>query len=42
MRDADLVAPLQALADRWLQQQPDRAELLIGRWIGDVGKYAQV
>ncbi len=42
LRDAELVAPLQALADQWLQKQPGRAELLIGRWIGDVGKYAQV
>ena len=42
MRDADLVAPLQLLADQWLQKQPGRAELLIGRWIGDVGRYAQV
>jgi len=42
LRDAALVGPLQALADRWLQASPQLAELLIGRWIGDVGRYAQV
>lgn len=42
VRDAELIPPLQRLADEWLLRQPSLAKLLIGRWIGDVEKYAQV
>ena len=42
MRDAALIAPLQALADEWLERYPLDARRLIARWVGDVEKYGQV
>jgi ATP-dependent DNA helicase RecG len=42
VRDAALIPPLQQLADAWLAQYPREARRLIGRWVGDVEKYAQV
>jgi len=42
VRHAALVPPLQVLADRWLAAASPRVELLITRWVGDVGRYAQV
>jgi len=42
VRDAELIPALQKLADEWLAQYPREARQLIGRWVGDVEKYAQV
>ncbi|HEY0975184.1 MAG TPA: ATP-dependent DNA helicase RecG [Solimonas sp.] len=42
VRDAPLVPALQPLADRLLAQQPQRAQQLIARWIGDPERYARV
>ncbi|TXG98063.1 MAG: ATP-dependent DNA helicase RecG [Nevskiaceae bacterium] len=42
VRDATLIPPLQAMADDWLARHPREARALIGRWVGDVEKYAQV
>ncbi|HEX4871787.1 MAG TPA: ATP-dependent DNA helicase RecG [Nevskiaceae bacterium] len=42
VRDAARVAPLQGLADQWLQQHPRLAERLIDRWVGNIERYAQV
>ena len=42
VRDAALIPPLQQLADQWLARHPREARQLIGRWVGDVEKYAQV
>ncbi len=42
LRDAALVPELQLIADRWLAQDRSAAELLITRWVGDVGRYGQV
>ncbi|NKF22199.1 ATP-dependent DNA helicase RecG [Solimonas sp. C16B3] len=42
MRDAALIPPLQPLADRYLQDEPLLAKLLIGRWVGDPERYAHV
>ncbi len=42
VRDAHEAAKLQAVADQWLQQQPQAAALLIRRWAGDVERYGQV
>jgi ATP-dependent DNA helicase RecG len=42
MRDAALIAPLQQLADEWLERFPLDAKRLIARWVGDVEKYGQV
>lgn len=42
LRDSALIAPLLAIADRWLQAQPGAAHALIRRWVGDVETYGQV
>jgi ATP-dependent DNA helicase RecG len=42
VRDAALIPPLQKQADEWLAKYPREARKLIGRWVGDVEKYAQV
>ena len=42
LRDQHMLAPLQKLADEYLQKFPSLASLLIRRWVGDVEKYAQV
>lgn len=42
VRDAELIGPLQPLADHWLQQHPAESQLLIRRWVGDVERYARV
>lgn len=42
MRDAALIPALQQLADQWLANQSPLSRPLIGRWVGDVEKYAQV
>jgi len=42
MRDAPLIPALQQLAERWLDEQPELAKLLIARWVGDPEKYARV
>ena len=40
-RDADLLPVVQEVADVMLEQQPDRAEALMRRWIGSAERYAQ-
>ena len=42
VRDVALIPALQNLADEWLVRQPKLSRQLIGRWVGDVEKYAQV
>ncbi|MEK6806542.1 MAG: ATP-dependent DNA helicase RecG [Pseudomonadota bacterium] len=42
LRDAALGAPLQKLADEWLERHPGPCSALIRRWVGDVEKYGQV
>jgi ATP-dependent DNA helicase RecG len=42
VRDQHLIAPLQKLADDYLERRPELAALLVRRWVGDVEKYAQV
>ncbi|TDU26563.1 ATP-dependent DNA helicase RecG [Panacagrimonas perspica] len=42
VRDADLIPPLQKLADEWLERSPQEAQRLIRRWVGDVERYARV
>lgn len=42
VRDAAVIPSLQKLADEWLRDRPQLARRLIGRWVGDVEKYAQV
>jgi ATP-dependent DNA helicase RecG len=42
LRDAALIAPLQKLADRYLQRERELAMTLIARWIGDPERYARV
>ncbi|QHS11027.1 ATP-dependent DNA helicase RecG [Sinimarinibacterium sp. NLF-5-8] len=42
MRDAELIPPLQQLADHWLQHRPQLAQQLIKRWVGDPAQYAAV
>ncbi|WP_211226221.1 ATP-dependent DNA helicase RecG [Solimonas flava] len=42
LRDAALVPPLQQLAERWLEREPELAKLLIARWVGDPDRYARV
>lgn len=42
VRDQALIAPLQQLADEWLERFPLDAKRLIARWVGDVEKYGQV
>ena len=42
LRDQDMVASVQALADRLLEEHPDRVEPLMQRWIGSKVQYADV
>lgn len=42
VRDAELIPPLQKLADEWLERAPQDAQRLIRRWVGDVERYARV
>jgi ATP-dependent DNA helicase RecG len=42
VRDAQLIPPLQPLADTWLDRHPHDAQRLIRRWVGDVERYARV
>jgi ATP-dependent DNA helicase RecG len=42
LRDAALVAPLQRMADDWLQRHLPAARTLIDRWVGDSQRYADV
>jgi ATP-dependent DNA helicase RecG len=41
VRDAPRVPALQALADRWLAQEPAAAAQLVRRWVGDWQRYAE-
>ncbi len=40
-RDADLLPMVRELADRLLQSDPGRAELILQRWFGSARRYAQ-
>lgn len=40
-RDEDLLAPVQRHAAQLMKAAPDRAERLIGRWVGEAQRYAQ-
>ena len=42
LRDAPRVPALQKLADRWLEQEPASVRRLLGRWVGDWQRYADV
>jgi ATP-dependent DNA helicase RecG len=42
VRDQHLIAPLQKLADEYLEKHAELAALLVRRWVGDVERYAQV
>jgi ATP-dependent DNA helicase RecG len=42
LRDQELVAPVQAVAERMLAQYPEQVEPLIHRWIGSRVQYADV
>ena len=42
LRDQDRVASVQALADRLLEEHPDRVAPLMHRWIGSKVQYADV
>ncbi|MGH8446068.1 MAG: ATP-dependent DNA helicase RecG [Solimonas sp.] len=42
LRDAALIPPLQQIAERYLEQEPELAKLLIARWVGDPDRYARV
>jgi ATP-dependent DNA helicase RecG len=41
VRDAPRVPALQALADRWLKDEPVAAAQLVRRWVGDWRRYAE-
>jgi ATP-dependent DNA helicase RecG len=41
VRDADLLPMVRELADRLLQSDPGRAELILQRWFGSARRYAQ-
>jgi ATP-dependent DNA helicase RecG len=41
VRDAPRVPALQALADRWLRDEPVAAAQLVRRWVGDWRRYAE-
>jgi ATP-dependent DNA helicase RecG len=42
VRDSGYIGGLQKLADDWWLKAPKEAQRLIGRWIGDADRYAQV
>ena len=42
VRDAPRVPSLQALADRWLREEPLAASRVVRRWVGDWQSYADV
>ena len=42
LRDSVLIAPLQKIADAWLEKAPGPCAALIRRWVGDVETYGQV
>jgi ATP-dependent DNA helicase RecG len=42
VRDAELIPPLQSLADEYLERFASDAQQLIRRWVGDVERYARI
>ena len=42
LRDEDLLAPVAALAQRLIQEQPDICKQLVQRWLGGAVDYGQI